>query len=307
MLISQILLQVILPIVIIIAVGMVLHRAFQFDMKTFSKLILYFYLPALTFVKIYEARATPWLLLNIFGFLGIHFMVLCLVGRLVSKLCGHDRKMTASFSNSIALTNNGNVGIPVNDLAFQHNPLAMSVQMIVVLFEIFVTFTYGLLNASSAHSGLKKAAGQFVRLPVFYMLVLGLAFNMLEIKLPDCIWIPLNTAASGMLAIALVSIGAQVAGVKFYRNTFNVIISALLRLMVSPALAFLLLGILRIDGTVAQTLWIASAMPSSRNSAVLALEYNNEPEFSAQTVLISTLCSSITLTAVIFLAMRVFQ
>ncbi|SMC93259.1 AEC family transporter [Sporomusa malonica] len=307
MFISHILQQVILPIVLLIGVGAILHRAFQFEMRTFSKLILYFYLPALTFVKIYEAKATPWLLLSVFGFLIIHFSILCLLGMIVSKLSKHNQKMVASFSNSIALTNNGNVGIPVNDLAFHHNPLAMSIQMIVVLFEIFVTFTYGLINASAASVGLKKTALQFVKLPILYTFILGLIFNIFQVKIPDFIWIPINTVSSGMLAIALVSIGAQVANVRFYRNTWNVILSGIIRLIISPVLALLLITILDLHGTVAQALWIASAMPSSRNSAALALEYDNEPEFAAQTVLISTLCSSITLTVVIYLSMSLFQ
>jgi len=305
--IFHILQQVILPIVLLIAVGAILHRNFQFEMKTFSKLILYFYLPALTFVKIYEAKATPGLLLQIFSFLIIHFVLLCIIGRFVSKLGKHNKKMTASFSNSIALTNNGNVGIPVNDLAFQHNPLAMSVQMIVVLFEIFITFTYGLVNASTASIGLRKTALQFFKMPIFYFFILGLVFNMFHIQVPDFIWIPMNTVSNGMLAIALVSIGAQVANVRFHRNTITVMLSSIIRLLLSPLLALLIISILQLNGIVAQALWIASAMPSSRNSAALALEYDNEPEFAAQTVLLSTLCSSLTLTVVIYLAMSLFK
>jgi predicted permease len=103
----------------------------------------------------------------------------------VSKLGKHDKKLASSFSNSIVLTNNGNVGIPVNDLAFHHNPLALSVQMMVVLFELFITFTYGLINASAASMGLKKTTIQFIQMPVLYCLVLGLLFNQLHITLPD--------------------------------------------------------------------------------------------------------------------------
>jgi predicted permease len=304
---SQIMQQIILPIVLLIGVGVILQRTFQFEMKVFSKLILYLYLPAVTFVKIYEAKADPWLLLSVFGILIIHFSVLCLLGRIVSRFRRHSKKMVASFSNSIVLTNNGNVGIPVNDLAFQHNPLAMSIQLIIVLFELFATFTYGLMNASAASGGLKNTVLQFVKLPIFYMFILGLTLNTFQMKISDFIWIPVNTLSNGMLSIALVSIGAQVANVRFYQNTINVILSCFIRLIISPTLAFLLITILDFHGTVAQTIWIASAMPSSRNSAALALEYDNEPEFAAQTVLLSTLCSSITLTGVIYLSMSFFQ
>lgn len=307
MFISQILLQVILPVILLIVLGIVYHRVFQFDLKTFSKLILYFYLPALAFVKVYEAKATAGLLLQVIGFLCLNGIAMASLGWLVSRLGKHNRKLAASFSNSVVLSNQGNVGIPVNDLAFQHNPLAMSVQLIAVLFEMLLAFTYGLVNASSADIGLKKTVGTLLKLPIFYMLVLGMLCNLFEVKIPDFLWIPLQTVSNGMLAIALVSIGAQVANIKLQHNTAAVVTSCVIRLMASPVIALLLIVVLQIEGIAAQALWIASAMPSSRNSAALALEYNNEPEFAAQTVLISTLVSSVTLTGVIYLANLLFK
>ena len=47
---------------------------------------------------------------------------------------------------------------------------------------------------------------------------------------------------------------------------------------------------------------IASAMPTSVNSAVIAEEYKNYPEFAAQVVLFSTIISAFTVSLVIYLA-----
>lgn len=298
--------QVVLPIMLAIGVGVLLQRAFKLEMNTLSKLLFYYYIPALTFVKIYEAKATAGLLLSVFGFLAVQFATLYLFSLLINKICRHDKKLGVAFSNSVVLTNNGNVGIPVNDLAFHHNPLAMSVQMVVVLFEIIAVFTYGIINTSSAQVGLGKTLRQLGKMPVFYCLVLGLICNVQGIQVPEFIWIPVSAAANGMLALALVAIGAQIAAVKLGQNGMKVLLSSAVRLLVSPALSFGLIQLLQLDGVVAQTLWIASAMPSSRNSAALALEYNNEPEFAAQAVLASTLLSCITLTVAVYLAPMLF-
>jgi len=64
--------------------------------------------------------------------------------------------MKASFQNSIVLSNNGNIGLPLNDLVFRHDPFAMSIQIVVVVFEILITFTLGLVNAGAAKEGLKS-------------------------------------------------------------------------------------------------------------------------------------------------------
>ena len=47
-------------------------------------------------------------------------------------------------------------------------------------------------------------------------------------------------------------------------------------------------------GMTAQALLIASAMPTSVNSAVIAEEYKNYPDFAAQVVLFSTIISAFT-------------
>jgi malate permease and related proteins len=61
-----------------------------------------------------------------------------------------------------------------------------------------------------------------------------------------------------------------------------------------------------LNGTIAQGLFIASAFPSSRNSVLFALEYNNYPEYAAQTVLLSTILSRIIVTFVVYLSEILF-
>jgi predicted permease len=56
----------------------------------------------------------------------------------------------------------------------------------------------------------------------------------------------------------------------------------------------------------AQALFIASSYPTSRNSALFALEYNNHPEYAAQSVLLSTLLSSITVAIAVYLSKILF-
>src|SRR5690606_7299660 len=105
---------------------------------------------------------------------------------------------------------------------------------------------------------------------------------------------------------ALLTLGAQIADLKLKFTHLPLYISMGTRLLAAPLLAFILLKLFSIDGLVAQALLISTAMPTSVNSAIIAQEYNNEPEFAAQTVITSTLFSSITLTFVIYIAMKIF-
>ena len=63
---------------------------------------------------------------------------------------------------------------------------------------------------------------------------------------------------------------------------------------------------MNIEGVIGQALFIASAMPASVNSSVIAQEYNNYPELAAQMVFLSTLFSTLTVTVVIYLSKILF-
>ncbi|PWV98512.1 hypothetical protein DFQ01_11722 [Paenibacillus cellulosilyticus] len=298
--------HIMIPILIPIAIGALLHRRFKFDLGSFSKLILNYYVPALAFVKIYESELSSQLVATVFGFLIVQFLIIVAIGYGVSRMMGYSKPLTASFSNSVSLTNNGNVGIPVNAMAFKQDAFAMSIQVIVVVFELFVTFTFGILNASKTTSGLTKSLIQFAKMPVLYAIAAGTLLKLFHIDIPEPIIQPLDQISAGMLSFALVSIGAQLASTTFQQNTSAVLLSSLVRLCISPLCAFGLIYLFGLHGIAAQALLIASAIPTSRNSAALALEYGNEPGFAAQAVLVSMLLSSITLTVVVDLAMALF-
>ena len=73
-----------------------------------------------------------------------------------------------------------------------------------------------------------------------------------------------------------------------------------------PLLALAMIYLLNIGGIVAQSLFIASSFPTSRNTSTIAMEYQIEPELHAQIVLFSTLFSIITVTVVIYLSHILF-
>ena len=298
--------HVLVPILIPMAIGALLHRKFEFNLGSFSKLILYYFVPALAFVKVYQAKLPGTLIITVFGFLIIQFIAIVIIGYTISHLLKYSKPLSASFANSVCLTNNGNIGIPINSIAFKQDPFAMSIQIMVVVFELFVTFTFGLINSSKATSNLKSSLLQFAKMPVLYAIIIGSIFNFFNIQIPEPIFLPISNIADGMLSFALVSIGAQISSTKFSKNTSPVFLSSLTRLIISPICAFFIIKLLSLQAITAQTLFIASAIPTSRNSAALALEYGNEPGFAAQAVLVSTLLSSITLTFVINFAQKLF-
>jgi malate permease and related proteins len=301
-----IILNVILPVFILIGLGAFLHRKFSFDMHTLSKLNTFLLLPTLSFVNIYETSLKGEILVRIIGFLTIQNLILMLLSALLAKVFKFDRSLSATFKNSVVLNNSGNFGLPVSQLVFQENPLGTSIQVVVTIFQNFITYTYGLMTSVSVNTKGLGAMKEFFKNPIIYALLLGMIFNALTIKIPFFIWRPIDDISNAFLAIALITLGAQSAFLKITKFSLQLILSLIGRLVFSPIIAFIIIIVLNLEGTTAQALFIASSFPSSRNSALFALEYKNHPEYAAQSVLLSTLFSSITVTVVVYLAKILF-
>ncbi|KAB7707132.1 AEC family transporter [Bacillus aerolatus] len=302
----QILLNIIFPLFVLIGAGAGLHRLLKLDLSTLSTITVNFLLPAVCFVNIYESNMSGKLVGQTLLFLLLFNLLLIFISMLLAKANGFDRRLSATFKNSLVLSNSGNYGLPVSELVFSANPAGMSIQIIVSIFQNLLTFTYGFYNSVSAQSSGMAIVKKIMKLPVIYALLLAVLLRWLHIDIPDFLWKPIENTSNAFLAIALVTLGAQVAYLKITRISRPIVWAVLGRLVISPAIALSLIFLLGLSDTTAQALFIASSFPTSRNSALLALEYDNYPEFASQTVLLTTILSSFTVAIVVYLSKILF-
>ncbi|MFJ8064991.1 AEC family transporter [Psychrobacillus sp. NPDC096426] len=300
---SMVFFQVVAPILIMLGIGAALQLKFQFNLKALSNLITYCLMPAAVFINIYETKVNAEVLVQIVFYLVIFIICLMVLGTVISKLLKLNRNQAAIYKNSVVLINSGNYGIPVSQMLFAANPLGTSIQIIIVIFQNIITYTYGLYNLiSSTKSGL-DILRSLLLLPIVHALILGALMNIFDIGIPIFLRIPVDYLANAFISIALITLGAQLAQLDIKTILNKVILTSTIgRLVIGPILAFGLILLMGFDGVVAQSLFIASAFPTSRNSSTLALEYDVEPNLAAQIVLFSTVVSCITVTIVIYLS-----
>nr|WP_133579290.1 AEC family transporter [Aureibacillus halotolerans] len=293
---------IIAPVFVLVIIGVILQRKFHLDMYTLSKMNLYLLVPALIFTKLYETAISLHEFFTIAGLTLLSLAILYLVARVITTVFRFSKSMRIAFSNSVIFYNSGNYGVPVNDLVFRSDPYAMSIQVIVLLIQNIVTFSYGIFSLQSSDKSFWQALLSYAKLPVLYAMLAAIALNVTKIDLPLALYTPATYISDAVIAIALITLGCQVAELKLKRNLGKVYGSLSLRLLLGPAIAAGLIYLFQLEGITAQAFFISAAMPTSVNSAIIAQEYNNEPEFSAQTVLASTMLSSVTVSLVIFLS-----
>ena len=303
----HILLNNVVPLSIMIGLGYGLQRAFRLDIRTLSKLNFYFFSPAILFTMLYETTFTAELAFQVLLFFVIFYALLVAVAEAFIRVRRLQGGMTSAMRNSVIFYNSANFAIPLNQLVFAGNPFTLSIQLVIMVIQAVLPNTLGIYTINAQRMTVKEAMKVVLTFPAIYIVPLALLFNGFDIPIPQPIYAPLKYIAQAFIATALLTLGAQLGNMKWSLSHFDLVFSSnMLRLLVSPAIGFLVVWMLGYDGLLAQALVISCAVPTSLSSVLLAVEFDNEPDFASQAVFLSTVCSIATVAVVIALAQSIY-
>ncbi|MGO4272165.1 AEC family transporter [Paenibacillus sp. TAF58] len=290
----------IVPISIMIAIGAAMYRAFHIDIKTLSKLNFYVFSPALVFVKLYESEMNLHILMQVLLFFVLFFSLLFAIIEVIIRLKKMQRGMRIAMRNSVIFYNSANYALPLNQTVFGGNAYTLSIQIVIMIMQTLIPNTYGIYTLNAHKSTWKATMKTILSLPVIYAIPIALLLRYFHLPVPGSIHIPLQYISNAFMATALLTLGVQLGGMKWEFHFSNVLVSNILRLAAGPLLGFFVVWLLGIEGITAKALILSCAVPTSLSSVLLAIEYENEPEFSSQAVFTSTLFSMFTIPVVIF-------
>ncbi|MNI36113.1 Membrane transport protein [compost metagenome] len=296
-----ILYQNILPLTIMIAIGAVMYRIFKLDIKTLSKLNFYVFSPVLVFVKLYESTLSYAVMIQVIAFFILFLAAIVLMVEVVIRIKRYQGGMKSAMRNSVIFYNSANYAIPLNQMVFVGDSFTLSIQIIIMMFQSLIPNTYGVYSVNAHKSNLKDIFKTIIGMPVIYAIPLAIVLRMLHAPIPEPVNIPLQYIVNGFMVTALITLGVQLGSMKWNFDFSSVILSNFLRLCMGPVIGFLIVWALGIEGIMAKALILSCAVPTSLSSVLLAVEYDNEPEFSAQAVFTSTILSMFTVTLVIYL------
>ncbi|MFC0214957.1 AEC family transporter [Paenibacillus chartarius] len=297
---GHILLNNVIPLSIMIAIGALLYRLFQLDIKTLSKLNFYLFSPAVMLKMLYESTISFVVLGQVLLYFAVYFALLCLIVEVVMRLRRYKAGMRSSMRNSVIFYNSANYAIPLNQLVFVGDPFTLSVQIIIMMMQSLIPNTYGIYSVNAGKMDAKKLWRTILSMPVIYVIPLAFALRGFEVTIPPAIYTPINYVANAFIATALLTLGVQLGSMAWKLKLSDVLVSNVLRLLVGPALGFGVVLLFGFTGPLAQALVLSCAVPTSLSSVLLAVEFDNEPEFASQAVFSSTIFSIFTVTFVIY-------
>lgn len=315
--------QVVLPILLIAAIGHALQWRFRLDPATLTRMNLYFVVPGLVYYALVSAEVTAGQVGTAVGFGVAMVLGLLLVSNVVARLRGLPPDQRRVMMMTVTFYNSGNYGLPLQSLAFRRHGLeetAFALQTVLTIVQNVSNFTLGIVLAASGRRDRhwRENLLAIAKFPPLYALAAALITIQVRAHLSPAqaervapyvapFWIAVSHVGRAMVAVALFTLGAQLAAVRRIAHAYPVKVSVLLRLLGGPALGleliYLLMAIGRpVDPFVAQVLLISTSTPTAVNCMLLCMEFDNHPDYAARVVLYSTLLSPITVTLVVFLA-----
>ncbi|HVZ81699.1 MAG TPA: AEC family transporter [bacterium] len=296
--------DIILPIFLVMALGFWTYQKFHIDLATLSKLNFYVFVPAFMFYSLLifkpgNREMADSVLFNTL-LACANFGAAYALGRWLKLRAS----LAASATLGVMIFNSANYGIPVVQLAFQGEGVA--IQVITITAMNVLTYTLGILVAGG-WSEWRKGLQSIIRMPIIYSLIAALLLRAVDWDPPDAIITPLKWVSDGMLPIALLTLGAQLgkSGVSL-RHPREVWVTTAARLLLSPFLAFLIIQLMGLHGLLARVLFVSSAFPTAVAVVLFGIEYDKEPHFAAAVVSITTLVSAVTVTLIISLSASLF-
>lgn len=284
------LVDTVVPVFAIVALGWLLARGSRLELATLADLALLVTSPALMFTILGRSAVdleawtglvagTLWI---VCGTAGLAFAYL--------KTAGRGRRgllLPAVFWNA------GNLTLPLARLAFGDEGLEAAAVIFVTM--AILNSTIGLWIAKG-----ENGLAEVVRMPLVYGSVGGLVLALSGQTLPRLVMEPIEMLGRMAIPLMLINLGMQLQRLEVSDLRHSAAVVAI-RVVGGAGFAALFAMLFGTAGVERQVLMLASIMPPAVINVVMAQRYSTDPSLVASAVAFGTLISLVTIPAVLYL------
>jgi malonate transporter and related proteins len=304
-------LNVIIPVFAIIGLGYLAVRFRLYPPEGVRGLVAFvnnFATPCLLFLAMLNSdfsTAFNWSVIAPF-YVGALF---CLAaGAFIAMKIFKNRPGEAVSSGFAAMfTNTVLIGIPVVHRAYGDEALPIVFSIIALHASALITLAMLVMEVvrrdkAPIIKALGVAAVRIVQNPLLWGVALGLAVNVSGISLIEPVEAFFTMMAAAVLPAALFGLGGALNEYRLADNWSQALAMSVLKLVVQPAIAWVIMvPVLRVDPDIARYGVLLAAMPAGINVYVFATYYNRGVNVAANTILISTVVSLLTISGWLYL------
>ncbi|MES2070926.1 MAG: AEC family transporter [Pseudomonadota bacterium] len=295
-------LAIILPVFIVIGLGYAYARykgaSVKDDMVAVNRVSMDVLCPLLVFTalagKEFDVAQNAWLILaGVLIALGSGLLAWPL-----ARLLGYDVR---SFVPPMMYNNCGNMGLPLAALAFGASGLSAAVALFMACNLVY--FTLGIKIIQRGHPGHHGASLKFLFSPMMLAMMLGMAFALLHLHLPDTLFVALKMSGDACIPIMLFALGVRMLDINFSSWRIGAV-GAVVCPLAGLLVALLLEAILPLSAAQRGQMYLFAALPPAVFCFMVAEQYQQEPDKVASIVLLGNLAALLFVPAGLWLGLR---
>ncbi|MEO0964020.1 MAG: AEC family transporter [Planctomycetota bacterium] len=304
--------QTLVPLVVLVAVGAALLRfGFMTDVQRrfLDRLVYWVGLPALLVAKVAEAG-------SIDASIGWVVMALALATLIAAGLSFLAWRLVSGRHEALGVMVQGGlrgnlafVGLPVIELAGGGDRAlaigAIAIAPTVTLYNLIAVSALSWGKSAASLSGvalLRQTAWSIVANPLIIACVVGVVLVVGNLRLPDVVMHSLNLVGQPAGPLALMSLGGALVVYRIRGHLAEASVSTVFKLIACPAVAAALVWLLGLNRDEAFALLILAATPTAVASYVLVTQVGGDEGLAASIIALTTLGSVLSLGAAIALA-----
>lgn len=294
-------LETILAIILMVLLGYILRRweiLKAEDAASLNKIVVNVAIPSMIFLAMYTANLSVLPSLIPIPLVCILVAIItAIIAYIWTRLKKFPKKTRWSIILPSAMLNSGFLGYPISLGIFGTDGLIRAIFydtgsiIVFIMFGIILIFIFG-----GRYQDIVKIALIF---PPLWGIILGLMANYLSLPLDFIIEDVMKYLAGAAIPLIMISLGLSLEFKGIKENFESAAMVSVVRLILSPVLAFLIVLILGISGLERSVTILEAAMPSAMLSVVLAIKYNLNVKLTASCVFLSTILSLLTLPIII--------
>jgi len=298
----QLLIDVLGPVVLIVATGAIVAPRLGLDATTLSKLAYWILGPAFVFnvfaTTTLDADTAARLVAA--GAAGV--AAAAIAALMLSPLAGiRDASRSAAVMTS-AYGNAGNAGLAICAFALGDDSLDRAGVLMVTI--VFLGTLLGVWLGTRQTQSSIRAAAEALASPMIVAAIVGFVINLIDLDLPTMVDRGVSTIAQGLIPVMLLTLGLQLVAtgsLGMFRTTSVITVA---KLIVAPVVGWLVAQALGLSGDDLGVVVLQSAMPPAVFCMVLALEHDLEADRTTNDVVAVTIISLLTLPVALTLVTR---
>lgn len=296
---GAIFLDILAPVFLLVAVGFGFGRRLAVDPQPLARTAYFLLAPAFIFEVLAGSELGGDVVVRMVAVLLLTTAAVGTLGWGTGRLLGRTPTVTAALVLIAVYGNVGNFGLPI--VAFEFGEQALDLAGVAFLTVNVSAFLIGVTAATWRTSHPAKAVWTAVSTPAVAVVPLAVVVNVTNADLPLFLDRAVGLLADAMIPVMLLTLGLQLARMKRPTIGADVLVGSGLRLIAAPTLAAAATVLVGLEGDAAGVTVLQSAMPAAVFTALIAIEHDLEPDLVTTTVLVSTIASALTLTAVLAL------